>query len=91
MAVSQAFRCDFCDRVIEDSKGFAVIGNIHILEENETSHPCGPGIGGGIVGNNLEPGSEGSSIVSRVAHYHNHCLVSKLTDGCKVYRKSIVP
>lgn len=76
--IKQAIFCDGSDckrPIINESKnpldisGYTVVGNIHVVHTEEDE-----GIGGGLVGNNLEEGRH----VARVAHYCPSCMLRLL-------------
>jgi len=74
MAIKFKVICDICGEVIEDTAhtnlgGVAVIGNIHFTDSRKDK-----GIGGGVVGNNIND----SGLPPGVSHYHKLCLTEML-------------
>lgn len=74
MAIESKVICDKCGEVIKDSShgnlgGVAVLGNIYFTDSKKDN-----GIGGGVVGNNLN----NLGLPIKTAHYHKNCLVEML-------------
>lgn len=74
MAVVNKIICDSCNTDAD----FAIIGNIHVVDAQDAE-----GVGGGLVGNNLEAGNvmsethKGAEVVS-ITHLCKTCLFSSL-------------
>lgn len=77
MGIKQVVCCDKCDKVIEDGvvepKGFAFVGNVHGVKNNEKD--C---VGGGFVGNNLWYDEKGGAVVENTSYYCWDCTVKVL-------------
>lgn len=73
--------CDFCYKDLSKTPGYAIIGNIHVISTNESENSLlSPrlfrGVGGGLVGNNLDGDSD---VVVNTSHYCKECLFRILT------------
>lgn len=74
MAVVNKIICDSCNDVAD----FAIVGNIHVVDTQDAE-----GVGDGLVGNNLRPGSAASETfkgaeIANVTHLCKACLSSSL-------------
>ena len=62
--------CDSCCKDLSKTPGYAIIGNIHAISTEKSLYETSlfKGVGGGLVGNNLDGDSDVTS------HYCKECL-----------------
>ncbi len=82
MSIKRTCHCDKCGKLLEETNsdmpinGYVILGNVHVasLKDNEV------GVGGGLIGNNLEGDIFAGGMATVVNHsfYCPDCLLDAL-------------